>query len=284
VHVRRRAVGRDPGLTLRMVFVAALVAATVALLLYGYWLAGNLHWYLWFLLPVLVLVGAQSVPDDPIPVDKQERRVGHREEQELRATVERLAALADLPAPKTAIVRSRIPNAFTTGWGQKSSTITITTRLRDLLDDRELEAVLGHELGHLANRDATVMSLASVVQRVGAGMFHGVFLIAPLGALVYAVGTLQTVALSRYREYAADRASAVVTGAPAQLLSALRKIGAGLDGIPKADLRAAAGLNTLFIVASRRHFWFELASSHPPLEKRLRALEAISREMGRVDA
>jgi heat shock protein HtpX len=231
-----------------------------------------------------VFVGAESVADDPIPVDRQERRVQHREVLELHGMVERLAALADLPAPKTAIVRSPMPNAFTSGWSRASSTLTITTGLRDLLDDSELEAVVGHELGHLANRDAVVMSFASVVQRVGAGMFHGVFLLAPLGALVYAVGTLQTVALSRYREYAADRASAVLTGAPEQLMSALRKIGAGLDGIPKADLRAAAGLNTLFIVSSRRHFWFELASSHPPLEKRLRTLEEISRDMGRVDA
>jgi heat shock protein HtpX len=283
--MKRKALGRDVGLTLHMLVVAVLVAAMYAGLLWLFWWSGQRYWILWLFFPVVVFVGYASgtAPGEVERVRGRRRRRAPEDAAMIDELVARLAALADVPKPRVSVKASETPNAYTMGWTAASATIVVTTALVDLLDDPELEAVLAHELAHVINRDAMVMSSAAFVPRVGSAIFDMVPLLSPLGAVVYLFGTLLTVSLSRYREYSADRGSAVLTGAPEQLMSALQKITHGVDAIPRSDLRAAAGLSAFFIVAAAPPRWFELASSHPPLEKRLAVLSELSRDMGKVD-
>ena len=161
----------------------------------------------------------------------------------------------------------------------------VTTGLREQLTPAELEAVLAHEIAHIANRDAAVMTIVAAPRILGEVMVGGPgssligllwLLVWPLGIPVYFVGTLLTLTVSRYREFAADRGSAILTGAPQQLMSALQKLVAQASEIPHDDLRAA---NAFCIVPTEASI-LELFSDHPPLEKRLAALSEIAREMG----
>jgi heat shock protein HtpX len=219
--------------------------------------------------------------------------------------VERLCALSDLPKPRVAIVDSDVPNAFATGRNPKHAAVAVTTGLWRRLEPQEVEGVLAHELSHIANRDVLIMTVASffamlaaLLTRIGmyAGMFGGfggrdsnsnnalpVWLIVTLVSIVvYALSFVLIRTISRYREYAADRGSALITGAPEYLMSALQKISSDIMRIPQRDLREVAGMNAFFIVpTSVKQRTAELFMSHPPLEKRLAALSEIAREMGR---
>jgi heat shock protein HtpX len=232
--------------------------------------------------------------------------VSKQEAPELHAMVERLCAMADLPKPRIAIVPSDVPNAFATGRNPKHAAVAVTEGLWRRLEPREVEAVLAHELSHVANRDVLIMTLASFFAMLAAlltrwgmymGMFGGfgggrrdnnnnqvpVWLIVTVVAMVtYAISFILIRTISRYREYAADRGSALITGAPENLMSALQKIASGITQIPQQDLREVAGMNAFFIVPTNwRQQMGELFMDHPPLEKRLAALAAIAREMGR---
>jgi heat shock protein HtpX len=221
---------------------------------------------------------------------------------ELHEIVERLCAMADLPKPKVAIVDTDVPNAFATGRSPKHAAVAVTSGLWRRLDKEEIEGVLAHELSHVANRDVLVMTLASffamlaaLLTRFGlyAGMFGGgnrnnnnstpVWLIIFVASMVtYVVSFILIRTISRYREYAADRGSALITGAPENLMSALQKISSQMTMIPDRDLREVAGMNAFFIIpTSVKQRTAELFMDHPPLEKRLAALEEIAREMGR---
>ena len=223
---------------------------------------------------------------------------------ELHAIVERLCGVADLPKPKIAIGRLKVPNAFAAGITHARSTIVVTTGLRDRLTKPELEAVVAHKVAHLANRDAVVMTAASAFPVAAAFFLRRRFgpyaferdeldfeerlafkLFSPFAWVLYIVGFLLTVTISRYREYAADRGAAILTGAPEQLMSALQKLSDETDRIPSRDLRALTGLNAFFIVPAATHSArFTVLRDHPPLEKRLRRLAAISRELGKAAA
>jgi heat shock protein HtpX len=227
------------------------------------------------------------------------------EAPELHAMVERLCAMAGLPKPRVAVVDSDVPNAFATGRNPKHAAIAVTTGLWRRLEPQEIESVLAHELSHVANRDVLVMTVASffamlaaLLTRFGlyAGMFGGfgggrsnnnnqvpVWLIVTLVAMVtYAISFILIRTISRYREYAADRGSAIITGAPENLMSALQKISSGITQIPQQDLREVAGMNAFFIVPTNwKSQMSEWMMDHPPLEKRLAALAEIAREMGR---
>jgi len=230
------------------------------------------------------------------------------EAPQLHATVERLCAMANLPKPRVAIIPSNVPNAFATGRSPKHAAVAVTQGLLQRLEPQEVEAVLAHELSHVSNRDVLVMTLASffamlaaLITRFGfyAGLFGGfgggnrdnnnggsqvpVWLIIFVVAIVtYAISYVLIRTLSRYREYAADRGSALMTGAPENLMSALQKIASGITQIPQQDLREVAGMNAFFIVPTNwRQQVGELFMDHPPLEKRMAALSAIAREMGR---
>jgi heat shock protein HtpX len=217
---------------------------------------------------------------------------------ELHAMVERLCAMADLPKPKVAVIPTDVPNAFATGRSPKHAAVAVTEGLWRRLEPREIEGVLAHELAHIANRDVLIMTLASFFAMLAgllsrwAFFFGGgdrreggppVWLIVLVVSIVtYFLSYILIRTISRYREYAADRGAAVVTGAPEYLMSALQKIASQMTMIPQRDLRQVESMNAFFIIPTNVKSSFgELFATHPPLEKRLARLAEISREMGR---
>jgi len=265
------------------------------------------------LAPMLVIIvliaGVQYWTSDKLALAASGAKIVSREEApDLHAMVERLCAMADLPKPRIAVIPTEVPNAFATGRSPKHAAVAVTQGLLQRLEPQEVEAVLAHELSHVANRDVLVMTLASffamlaaLITRFGfyAGLFGGfgggnrdnnnggsqvpVWLIIFVVAIVtYAISYVLIRTLSRYREYAADRGSALMTGAPENLMSALQKIASGITQIPQQDLREVAGMNAFFIVPTNwRQQVGELFMDHPPIEKRLGALAQIAREMGK---
>jgi len=257
----------------------------------------------------VVIVGAlaffQYFTSDKLALKAAGARIVERDEApQLHDMIERLCAMADLQKPRVAIIESDVPNAFATGRNQKHAAVAVTTGLWNRLEPKEVEGVLAHELSHIANRDVLVMTVASFFAMVAAlltrfglysGMFGGfggnrdnnnhvpVWLIVLLVSVVtYFISQILILAISRYREYAADRGSALITGAPENLMSALQKIASGITQIPQRDLREVEGMNAFFIVPTNwKSSMGQLFMTHPPLEKRLAALAEISREMGR---
>jgi heat shock protein HtpX len=221
--------------------------------------------------------------------------VSEEEEPKLHQTVTRLCAMADLPKPRIAIVRTPVPNAFATGKSPRSAVVAVTTGLMDRLNQGELEAVLAHELSHVKNRDMTILTIASFLSTVAFyfvrySMYFGGFgnnrkgggniivvWIVSIG--VWLVSFLLIRALSRYREFAADRGAAMITGNPANLTSALMKISGVMPRIPTEDLRKVEGMNAFFIIPAVSGSIMNLFSTHPSMEKRIAALEKIQREM-----
>jgi heat shock protein HtpX len=259
---------------------------------------------------LLIVVGLaffQYYTSDKIALAASGAKVVTAEEApDLHAMVERLCAMANLPKPRIAVVDSDVPNAFATGRNPKHAAVAVTTGLWHRLEPQEIEAVLAHELSHVANRDVLVMTVASffamlaaLLTRFGlyAGMFGGfgggrssnnnnqvpVWLIVTAVAIVtYAISFVLIRTISRYREYAADRGSAIITGAPENLMSALQKISSGITQIPQQDLREVQGMNAFFIIPTNwKTNMSEWMMDHPPLEKRLAALSEIAREMGK---
>lgn len=214
------------------------------------------------------------------------RRIDEHEEPELHSLVARLAVLADLPPPRLAIVETTHPNAFTVGIGPKRATIAVTTGLRELLSNEELEAVVAHEMAHVANRDAGVMTVATIPRTLGETMINtesNFFILwYPLwwlGLPIWAVGSLLTLTLSRYREFTADRGSALLTGRPEELMSALQKLADPDERIPDQDLRQLAAVDALCVV-SRGSTRLAFFSDHPPLHQRLERLADLARGLG----
>jgi heat shock protein HtpX len=255
---------------------------------------------------VLGLAVFQYFTSDKIALAASGAKVVSPEEApQLHAMIERLAAMAELRKPRVAIVDTDVPNAFATGRNQKHAVVAVTRGLWERLDEKEIEGVLAHELTHIANRDVLVMTVASffamlaaMLTRFGlyAGMFGGFggsrdnnnnsvpvwLIVIVVSAVTYFLSWILIRTISRYREYAADRGSAVITGAPEYLMSALQKISSQMTLIPQRDLREVEGMNAFFIIPARvKEGMNELFMDHPPLEKRLAALEKIAREMGR---
>ncbi len=224
------------------------------------------------------------------------KKVSEEEYPRLHAQVSRLAQQADLPKPTVAVADNRTPNAFATGRSPSNAAVAVTTGLLSTLDDDELEGVIAHELAHIKNRDVAVMTIASFLSTIafiivrwgwlfgGRGRNQAPIIVAILVSLVvWIVSFLLIRALSRYREYSADRGAAAITGQPAALASALMKISGRMDQVPTEDLREQAEMNAFFIIPIRRGFVGKLASTHPPTEKRIEALRQLEREreMGR---
>jgi heat shock protein HtpX len=235
------------------------------------------------------------------------REVTSQQAPQLHAIVDRLCALADMPKPKVAIADTDVPNAFATGRSPKRAVVCATTGIMRRLDERELEGVLSHELSHVAHRDVTVMTIASFVgvlagfltrMALYSGMFGGrrnnndsggapvILIITLVSVVVYALSFLLTRTLSRYRELAADRAGAFLTGQPSALASALTKISGEMGRIPTKDLRQAEPFNAFFFTPAVAPGFSisSLFSTHPSLEKRLDQLGRISAELGRPTA
>jgi heat shock protein HtpX len=307
--MKRRSFGRDRGLTLRMLFTSGLLGllyvgfAVILFSVFNFGLVG-------MLVLVVGLAVFQYFSSAKLALAASGAKIVSQEEApELHAMVERLCAMADLPKPQIAVVNTDVPNAFATGRNPKHAAIAVTTGLWQRLEPQEIEGVLAHELSHVANRDVLVMTVASffamlaaMLTRFGlyAGMFGGfgggyggnrdnnnnqvpVWLIVfAVSVVVYAISWVLIRTISRYREYAADRGSAIITGAPENLMSALQKISSGITQIPQQDLREVAGMNAFFIIPTNwKTQMSEWMMDHPPLEKRLAALAEIAREMGK---
>ena len=300
--MKRKAFGRDAGLTVRMLLTSGLLGLLYVLFAVVLFQFTGVGW-VGMLLIIAALAFFQYFTSDKLALAAAGAKVVERDQApELHDMVERLFALADLPKPKIAIVDTDVPNAFATGRSPKHAAVAVTTGLWSRLEPREVEAVLAHELSHVANRDVLVMTVASFFAMCAAllprislysGMLGGrdrdsngppIWLIVLVVSIVtYALSYVLIRTISRYREYAADRGSALITGAPENLMSALQRISSNIMQIPERDLREVAGMNAFFIVpTSIKRRTAELFMDHPPLEKRLAALEKIAREMGRV--
>ncbi|MFE0457662.1 zinc metalloprotease HtpX [Kitasatospora sp. NPDC058965] len=224
---------------------------------------------------------------------------------QLHGTIDRLCALADMPKPRVAVADNDMPNAFATGRNEKNAVVCVTTGLLRRLEPEELEGVLAHELSHVAHRDVAVMTiagflgvLAGVITRIAlySGMFGGnnrndnndnaaiaLVVVTAVSAVVYAISFLLTRLLSRYRELAADRAAAQLTGRPSALASALTKVTGQIAAIPTEDLRKSQAYNAFYFAPalSAKEVGAQLMSTHPSLEQRLEQLGKISAELGR---
>ena len=221
--------------------------------------------------------------------------VSPQEAPEFHAMIERLCVQADLPKPKVAIADTEMPNAFAIGRSPRNATVCATTGIMQILNPAELEGVMAHELTHVQNRDVLVMTIASFFATVASfivqfGFFFGggddneeggsfaVLLIVSLA--VYAISFFLMQALSRYREFAADRGSALITGRPSALASALLKISGTMNRIPQRDLRASSELSAFYIFPpGAKAAVGNLFSTHPPMEKRIAALERLEAQL-----
>ena len=299
--MQRKAYGRDAGLSARMLlttFLLGLLYVVFAVVLFNVLNVGLAP----MLLIVVGLAFFQYFTSDKIALAASGAKVVTPEQApELHAMVERLCAMADLPKPRVAVIPTDVPNAFATGRSPKHAAVAVTEGLWRRLEPQEIEGVLAHELSHVANRDVLVMTLASffamlaaLLTRVGlyGGMFSGgrnrdggapawliIFLVS---IATYIISFVLIRTISRYREYAADRGAALITGAPEQLMSALQKIASDIVRIPQRDLREVEGMNAFFIIPTTvKSSVGELFATHPPLEKRLARLAQIAQEMGR---
>src|SRR5215218_90330 len=294
---RPRSFGRDPGLQLRMAFVMFLLGAlyvgfVVALLGSGVngvtvaVIAGGLALVQLFASDKLALaaMGARTTTPQEAP--------------QLHAMIERLCVQADLPKPRVAVVNTAMPNAFALGRSPKSATVCATTGIMEMLSPAELEGVMAHELTHVVNRDVLVMTLAGFFATIAAyivqfGFFFGgggsygddddnpSFIVLFLVSLaVYVISFFLMQALSRYREFSADRGAALITGRPSALSSALMRISSGMDRIPQQDLRASSQLAAFYIFPPGAGKSIGgLFSTHPPMEKRLAALQRLEAQL-----
>jgi len=229
---------------------------------------------------------------------------------QLHGIIDRICALADMPKPRVAIAQTDMPNAFATGRNSKNAVICVTTGLMRRLDDRELEGVLAHEMSHVAHKDVVVMTIASFVGII-AGLlvrfaFYGelfgggdrgrggnnnnggalpiLLIVMLVGIVTYALSFLLIRLLSRYRELAADRAGALLTGQPSALASALTKVSGSMARIPTKDLREAQPLNAFYFAPALKPNTTSLStifSTHPSLERRLQQLSEISAQLGK---
>ncbi|MBJ7522148.1 MAG: zinc metalloprotease HtpX [Solirubrobacteraceae bacterium] len=223
------------------------------------------------------------------------REVSPEQAPELHAMIERLCIQADLPKPKIGVIQTDMPNAFAMGRSQKSATVVATTGIMQRLEPAELEGVMAHELAHVMHRDVAVMTIASFFASIAAlilqfGFFFGgsgddddspgIFALILASLAVYVISFFLMQALSRQREFAADRGAAQLTGRPSALSSALMKISGTMERIPQSDLRAHTEMNAFYIVpASVKGSLMNIFSTHPPMEKRIAALQELEAQL-----
>jgi heat shock protein HtpX len=288
--------GKDTGLQVRMAFTLFLLGAVYVVLIAVLFAAGASG------VTIAVIAGGLAAlnlfASDKLALAAMGGRVvTPQEAPQLHAMIERLCVQADLPKPKVAVANTRMPNAFALGRSPKSATVCATTGIMELLSPAELEGVMAHELTHVANRDVMVMTLAAFFATIaayivqfgflfGGGMSNddddgpstAVLLLVSLA--VYVVSFFLMQALSRYREFAADRGSALITGRPSALASALVKISSGMHRIPQQDLRSASQMNAFFIFpAGVGKGLGELFATHPPMEKRIARLQRLESQL-----
>jgi heat shock protein HtpX len=286
---------RDPGLTVRIILSFIILG-----LLYVVFLS-ILHYLGVGYIPLAIIAGAMILAQwyfsDKIVLWTSGAKIVSKEQYpRLHNIVENLASKIGIPKPRVAVVNSTVPNAFATGKSPKSSLVAVTSGILDLLDDGELEAVIGHELTHVRNRDVLVLTLASVFSTVawylaqfgfyggyqgrsrdGGGATVVVILVA---IVTWIVSFLIIRAISRYREYSADRGGAMMTGKPDKLADALLKISGKLNRISPGELQKVQKMNAFFIVpALTGSSIANLFSTHPPVEKRVQKLREMMHGM-----
>jgi heat shock protein HtpX len=294
-----RQLGKDTGLQARMALTLFLLGALYVVLVVVLLAAGAGAIFVAIIAGALLL--AQFFVSDKLALHAMgAREVTPEEAPELHAMIERLCVQADLPKPRVAVADTDMPNAFAIGRSPRKATVCATTGIMRILAPAELEGVLAHELTHVQNRDVLVMTIASFFATVAAyivqfGFFFGggegdddgdSFVILLLVSLaVYAISFFLIQALSRYREYAADRGSGIITGRPSALASALLKISGTMDRIPQKDLRATSELSAFYIFPpGAKAAVGNLFSTHPPMEKRIAALQRLESQLQGVPA
>ncbi len=286
--------GRDSGLQTRMLLTIFLLGLVYAALIGALFASG--------LPPVLIVVllgflfVTQFFGSDKLALRAMgAREVTPQEAPELHAMIERLCLTADVPKPKVAVAQTDMPNAFAIGRSQKTATVCATTGIMNILSPAELEGVMAHELAHVRNRDVMIMTIASFFASVAAlilqfGFFFGgggddddspgILVLILVSLVVYVLSFFLMMALSRYREFAADRGAALMTGRPSALASALQKLSSGIAQLPQKDLRASQELQAFFIVpAGAKSAVLGLFQTHPPMEKRIAALARIESQL-----
>ena len=294
----------DAGLTARMTSVMFLLGAVFVALVVVLMFVLPPAWA-----PIIGIVGigiawGQWYFSDTVAMKAMRaREVTPEQAPELHQMIDRLCALADMPKPRVGVADLTVPNAFATGRSPQRSVVCVTTGILGLLTADEMEAVLAHELSHVAHRDVTVMTIASTAGIVAGMLTRGAqygalfgggrrsndnngfpawIVVLGISLLVYAVSFFLTRLLSRYRELCADRSGAYLTMKPRALATALQKISGGMNAIPTADLRASSAMNAFFITPAIKGVGLsQLTSTHPSLEQRLQQLAKIEAELSR---
>jgi heat shock protein HtpX len=295
---RRPSFGKDNGLQARMLLTVFLLGA-VYLVFVGILFAAGASAAVIVVIAVVLLLLQLFTSDKLALATMGVKEVSAAEEPELHGIVERLCVQADLPMPRVCVMETSMPNAFAMGRSRKSTTVCATRGILEMLSPAELEGVMAHELTHVINRDVMVMTFAGFFASL-AGLIlqfafffgggdreeeEGVFLVVIASLLVYAISFFLLRALSRYREFAADRGGAVLTGRPSALASALLKISGTIERVPSQDLRAAESLSAFFIIpAKAKKSLLNIFADHPPLEQRLAALQRLEAQLQGVAA
>jgi heat shock protein HtpX len=292
---RRQNFGKDSGLQARMLLTLFLLGLLYAVFVGVLFAAGAAAGLIIVVAVVLLLV--QLFGSDKLAMASLGlKEVTPEEEPELHGIVDRLCVQADLPKPRVCVMETSMPNACAMGRSQKSATVCATRGILDMLSPAELEGVMAHELSHVINRDVMVMTLASFFATLASiiaqfALFFGggygnqeeeqdVMLVILVSVVVYAVSFVLLRTLSRYREFAADRGSAVLTGRPSALASALLKISGTIERVPSQDLRKAESMSAFFIIPARaKKSLMNIFADHPPLEQRLAALERLESQL-----
>ncbi|MBA2765112.1 MAG: zinc metalloprotease HtpX [Thermoleophilaceae bacterium] len=288
----RTSFGRDPGLQIRMIGTMLLLGVLYVGFGAAIYAAGA------GAVMMLVLLGgmalAQLFLSDKLALRAMGARIVTPEEAPgLHAMIDRLCIQADLPKPRVAVADTPVPNAFAMGRSPKNAVVCATTGIMETLEPAELEGVMAHELAHVKNRDVMIMTFASFFASIAAMMAQFAFFFgggddeSPAGIivflaslLVYVISFFLMLALSRYREFTADRGAALVTGRPSALSSALVKISRQMENTPQRDLRAAGEMNAFFIVPTSVKSTIQtILSTHPPMEKRIERLQALEAQL-----
>jgi heat shock protein HtpX len=307
---RARNIAPDRGLTIRM-FTTGLMLVILYGAVIGLLIAFGISYAVVLVFAAIILFVQYWFSDKIALFGMGGHVVTPEQAPQLHGVIDRLCALADMKKPRVAIADTDVPNAFATGRSPNSAVVCATTGLMRRLDESELEAVLAHELSHVAHRDVAVMTIASFLGVVAglvtrimlwSGMMGGFgggrgnnsggndnaavveMIVLVVSVVVYAISFLLTRALSRYRELAADRSGALLTGQPSALASALVKVTGEMSRIPTRDLRAAESFNAFYFtpaLATKGVSLSTLFSTHPSLDQRLAQLASIEAELGR---
>src|SRR6478672_12116014 len=293
---RRQNFGKDGGLQARMALTLFLLGLLYVVFI-GVLFAAGAGTGLIVVVAVGLLLVQLFGSDKLATASLGLKEVTPEQEPELHGIIDRLCVQADLPKPRVCVMETPMPNAMALGRSQKSATVCATRGILDMLSPAELEGVMAHELTHVINRDVMVLTLASFFATLASliaqfALFFGggygsdeegerdIMIVILVSVVVYAVSFVLLRTLSRYREFAADRGSAVLTGRPSALASALLKISGTIEREPTQDLRRAEGLSAFFIIPARaKKSLMNIFADHPPLEQRLAALERLESQL-----